>query len=109
MKTKIYSKGNGWYILIGNYKDKNEKPIFMNVKFPKGYSPEPTFVPDSDGNCKKEIIINEGSFNKYFNDKGELKLSLSIFNYEIPSNVENIELDESKFGSTITRDELPFY
>lgn len=107
MKIRIYNKGNGWYLPIGNYKNKEEKPIFMNIKFPKGFAPEPTYVPDLDGNCKKDLIVNEASFNKYTNDKGELKLSMSIFQYEIPQ-----EMDDSKFGYTnpsIGQDELPFY
>lgn len=100
MKLNIYSKGNGWYVPIGNYKNKEEKPIFMNLRFPPQHCPEPNFVPDNSGSCKKTIIVNEGSFNKYINDKNELKLNLTIFNYEIPSSTSN--------NLNFTQDDLPF-
>ena len=107
MKLRIYNNGNGWFVPIGNYKNKEEKPIYMNISFPKNHAPEPTYVPGLDGKCKKDIIVDEASFNKYTNDKGELKLSLTVFKYELPGTI-----DDSKFGYTnpsIEPDQLPFY
>ena len=110
MKLNIYNNSNGWFYPIGNYKNKEEKPLFVNVNFSQNHCPEPTYQPEPNGKCKKTIFVNEASFNKYTNDKGDLKLSMTIFAYELLTNID-LE-DTSKFGNTydnIKADDLPFY
>lgn len=101
MKLNLYNKGNGWYVPIGNYKDKEEKPLFMNVRFAQNYCPELSYLPDSNGNCKKTIYVNEGSFNKYIDAKGNLRITFTIFNYDTIVNTNN--------NVKIDKDELPFF
>lgn len=112
MKIKIFNNGNGWFFPIGNYKDKNEKPIFVNVRFPQNYCPEPSFTPDQNNKCNKTIFINEGSFSKYINDKGELKIILTVFMYELLTDINLQKEDPTMFGNTnnvIDSKDLPFY
>lgn len=99
MIVNIFSKGKGWYTPVFNYKDKNEKPFMVWYKFVKGYTPEPTFIPDDEGRCKKTIIINQASFNKYIDKDGEINFTISVFNYELPekNNDVNVELDDLPF------------
>lgn len=127
MKLKIMNNGYGWFVPIRNFKDKNEKPIFMNIYFAKNKCIEPMFDPDNSGKDKKIIDIKEASFNKYEDNKG-LHLSMTIFDYEQLSSIEptenNMMMDNGEryqtrlndgnrdmFGgsSNIDSDNLPFY
>lgn len=100
MKLQIYSNGNGWYIPIGNYRDKTEEPIFLNINFSKNHCLAPTFIPDQKGKCKKTIYVNEGSLSKRIDAKGDLKLTLTIYNYDLQESTNN--------NVEIKNDELPF-
>ena len=117
MKFRVYNNGNGWFFPICNYKNKEEKPLFVSVKFAQNHCPELTYVPDENGKCKKTIFINESSLNKYYNDKGDLKLTMTIFEYERLTDIDlqekGYEKDETgMFGNDNKQfqpDDLPFY
>ncbi len=104
MKLDIFNNGYGWSFGIGNYKNKQEEPIWVKLKFVDGYTLEPTYNPDDKGKDKKRIFVNEASFNKYYDDKGKLKITMSIFKYELLSDIEltdnNVRVEEK---------DLPFY
>lgn len=130
MKINIYNSGYGWSFPIGNYRKKDEDPIWVNLKFIDGYTFEPIFDPDVNGKDHKKIFVNEGSFNKYVDDKGKLHLTMSIFNYDLLTDIEltenNVVDDSGKrfepklndgstdmFGGNIdvdlNPDDFPFY
>lgn len=93
MKTKIRSKGNGWYIFANNYKDDKDF-AYVNLYFPKGS--EPMFVADAEGKCVLDINVQEAKLTCY---KG--KVGMTIFKYSlVEDNNKNIEFEQ---------DDLPFY
>lgn len=128
MKITIYNSGYGWSFPIGNYKNKNEEPIWVNCYFIENYTLEPMFTPNEKGKDSRKIFINEGSFNKYVDANGKLHVTLSIFSYELISKIDltenNLVLedgtryqsklndgDTDMFGGNIKveEEELPFY
>lgn len=128
MKLHIYNYGNGWRLPIGNYRNKKEKSIWVKLKFADGYSFEPTYNPDEKGKDYKKIFVNEGSFNKFVDDEGVLHLTLTVFNYELLTDIELTENnlmnedgeryqtklsdgESDMFGAStkIEEDDLPFY
>ena len=112
MKVRIFNRQNGWYIPIRNYKNSNESPFYLNVYFSQKHCPEPSYIENNDGYCSKNIIVNEGSFNKYINNKGDLKISLTVFDYETLEDIEIVKDDTGMFGhpnNIIDAKDLPFY
>lgn len=100
MKLYIKSKGNGWFTVATNFKDK-EDSCTISLFFPKNVE-EPAYIPTADGKAYT-IAINpiEWKFNSY---KG--KPGMTIFKYELIAEAEetkatqNVKIEES---------ELPFY
>ena len=128
MKIWIYNNGYGWSFPIGNYRDKNEEPIWVKLKFVDGYASEPIYEPKDNGKDSKKICVNEGSFDKYIDKKGILNIKLSVFNYDLLSDIELTENNmmsqdgtryqtrlsdgnEDMFGAStkIEENDLPFY
>lgn len=104
MKTRIFSKGQGWYISATNYKDQQDK-CYINLYFPK--NTEPMYMDNGRGFSSKDIDILEGKFTSY---KG--KAGLTVFSYTV---IENGEKDNdpgsSMFGAenVIDTNDLPFF
>lgn len=94
MKTRLFNRGNGWYVSATNYKDKEDK-AYMNVFFPKN---SPDFHETEKGYDVLDIFVEEGAFNCY---KG--KIGLTVFKYSIaesPKQDTKVRIEE---------EELPFY
>lgn len=104
MKTRVHSKGKGWYIFASNYKDDKDF-TYIKVYFPK--NTEPMFVPDENGKCKVDIDIQEAKFTSY-----QGKAGITIFKYK------EVKEDNSKLGGyasesgqsvNIEQEDLPFF
>lgn len=111
MKTKIFSKGQGWYISATNYKDETDK-AYINLYFPQGndFTGEPEFIPNDRGYSALDIDILEARFTSY---KG--KAGMTIFKYDL---LTEAKMDAKSSYSirevpteiqTIEEDDLPFY
>ena len=114
MKTRIFSKGQGWYISATNHKDQNDK-CYINLYFPK--NTDPVYQDNGRGFSMKDIDIEDAKFTSYKNKAG-----LTIFKYteikegpEQNSEAYQIPLSNGNsdmFGHTnnlISSDDLPFY
>lgn len=113
MKTRIFNKGNGWYVSAKNYKDDTDK-AYMNIHFTRECG-EPEVDMNDKGYSVKDINILEGKFNSY---KGVI--GLTVFNYEL---LTDIDLEEKQYQTPlndgqsdmfgrkniIEENDLPFY
>ena len=97
MKLYIKSKGNGWFTVASNYKNK-EDSCTVGLYFPKTTT-EPAYVPTEDGKAYT-VIINpiEWKLDCY---KG--KVGLTIFKYEL---ITEEKLDKEV---KIEPNDLPFF
>ena len=104
MKTRVHSRGKGWYIFASNYKDDKDF-TYINVYFPK--NTEPMFVADENGKCKVDIDIQEGKFGCY-----QGKPQLTIFKYkEVKEDNSNMGGYASESGQSVNieQEDLPFF
>ena len=104
MKTKIFSKGRGWYIPASNYKDKEDR-CFIDLYFPKNSDPE--YKDNGRGFSCIDVDIEEGKFSCY---KG--KAGLTVFKYrEITEPQQQIKIQQSNNGADINLNpaDYPFY
>ena len=129
MKLTIYNNGYGWSFPIGNYRNKSEEPIWVKLKFVANYTLEPTYSPNDTGKDVKKIFVNECSFDKHYDKTGKLNISMSVFSYELLTDIELKEEnmvndqtekryqtqlndgDSNMFGGNVNVEEedLPFY
>lgn len=96
MKLYIKSKGNGWFTVANNYKDKDDSTT-VGLYFPK--DTEPSYEETEDGKAYT-IAIDPQEF-KLTCYKG--KVGMTIFKYEV---VAEEKLDRNV---KIDSDALPFY
>lgn len=112
MKTRIFSKGQGWYISATNYKDKEDK-AYINLFFPQ--NTEPPYQDNGRGYSVKTIEILEGKFTSY-----KQKAGLTIFKYREVEEPKEEHYEQTSLTGTnrgvdgfrldeIKEDNLPFY
>lgn len=96
MKLYIKSKGNGWFTVANNYKDK-EDSCTISLFFPNNTEPE--YIPTDDGKAYTIAIDPiEWKLTSY-----KRKVGMTIFKYEV------ITEDMLDKNVKIDSDALPFY
>lgn len=99
MKTRLFNRGKGWYVSATNWKDNQDK-AYMNVRFVK--CAEPMYHNTEKGYDIIDIVVTEGKYECYQN-----KISLTVFNYELPKESVKTDIRPSDVND-FDDDDLPF-